>query len=426
VTPANFIGIPNGQRSNIYQTQLLATITPEWMLRVAGGFTHSPNEWFVSPAANATLSSGGGSYTNTSQRGIYANVQATRSTGGQTLIAGMETRADKARTGGQPIPNYAIRENGSAFDTQAFGKTLNHAGYVQYQRNVLEKLNIVAGARADYWKTYDGGSQAGTGLAITNQKNRSNNAVTGKIAAAYTLPGNWQLRGSIGSAFRNPTIYEMYRDFLFFGSFLLGNPDAKPERLLAYEGGINHTFSSDHSFSLSVFENRISDLIYRTTDLSDPTGRTRRLTNAALARTRGAEIAVRQQITPWLQFREFYTYTNTVITKNPGVPETVGKRSPYLPRNTVGYSATFTHKRLASSWNGRYVSAMYSSGTNTDVTKGVPGGYDPFFEMGLSATVKLNRNFSAVFNADNLLDRQYHLYYLAQGRTVFGGLRLHY
>jgi iron complex outermembrane receptor protein len=200
----------------------------------------------------------------------------------------------------------------------------------------------------------------------------------------------------------------------------------KSERLLAYEGGASHTFAGGHAFNISLFENRISDLIYRTTDPSDPTGRTRRLTNAALARTRGAEVSVQQKVTRWLQFREFYTYTNTIITKNPGVPETVGKRSPFLPRNTVGYSVTGSHGRVNSSWTGRYVGTQYSSGANLDVTKGVPGGYDPFFEMDAAVTVQLHRHASIILSGDNLLDRRYHLYYLAQGRTIFGGLKLRY
>jgi iron complex outermembrane receptor protein len=338
----------------------------------------------------------------------------------------MESRADKARTAGQPIPNYALPENGGAFDTQAFGKAINHAGYVQYQKTIVENLNIVTGGRWDYWKTYDGGSQAGTGLPLGTFPARATNALTGKIAAAYTLPGNWQVRGSVGNAFRNPTIYELYRDSFFFGSYLLGNPNVKSERLLAYEGGISHTFSGGHLFNLSLFENRISDLIYRTTDPSDPTGRTRRLTNAALARTRGAELSAQQKVTRWLQFREFYTYTNTIITKNPGVPETVGKRSPLLPRNTVGYSVTGSQGRVNASWTGRYVGAQYSSGANLDTVKGVPGGYDPFFEMDAAVTLRVHRHASVVFNADNLLDRRYHLYYLAQGRTIYGGLKLRY
>jgi iron complex outermembrane receptor protein len=423
LTPSNFIGIPTGQASNISQVQMLAAPTPSWSLRAAGGYHDSPHEWYISPGAAATLAGGPGSYTDTSSRAFYGSVQATRGVRGGSLTGGTESRFDRARSASQPIPDYRSREQGGTFDTQAFGRTVNHAAYMQYQRAFLDRLNIVAGGRLDYWRTYDGGSQAGAGQPLVLHGDRSTVAATGKIAAAYALPHDWQLRASVGNAFRNPTIYEMYRDSFFFGSFLLGNPKARAERLTAYEGGVGHAFRGGHSFNVSVFENRIADLIYRTTDSSDPTGLTRRLANAALARGRGLELAARQQLTPWLHVRQFYTYTSTIITRNPGVPDTVGKQAPFLPRHTGGYHATAVLGRVDLSWEGRYVGDMYSSGANTDVIKGVPGGYDAFFEMGVSGAFRATPHVSLLFSVENALDRQYHLYYLAQGRSVFAGLR---
>jgi hypothetical protein len=66
---------------------------------------------------------------------------------------------------------------------------------------------------------------------------------------------------------------------------------------------------------------------------------------------------------------------------------------------------------------------MYSSGANLDTTKGVPGGYDPFFEMDAAVMFQVNRQLSLLVNADNLLDRQHYLFYRAQGRSVFAGFR---
>jgi iron complex outermembrane recepter protein len=427
VTPANFIGLPTGARTNIVQTTVLGSLSASWSLRASAGLNHNPSDWYASPAANATLSSGGGSFANTSSQGIYGNVQASRQSSGESLIFGAETRHDRARSAGQPIPNYAIRTDGGAFDTQAFGKAINQAGYIQYQRNVSEHLNLIAGGRWDYWKTYDGGNQNATGQPISFYSDRSRSALTGKLAASYALPRGWQVRGSVGNAFRSPTVYELYRDFAFFGSLLLGNPNVKPERLLAYEGGMGRAFGNGHSVNLSLYENRISDLIYRVTDLaSDPTGRTRRLDNAGLARTRGVELSAQQRVTSWLHFRQAYTYANSVITKNDRLPATVGKRAPWVPRNTLAYFVTASRGRWNSTWTGRYVDAMFSSGDNTDVTRGVPGSYDMFFEMGASLTVEINKRTSFVFNADNLLDRRYHEYYLAQGRSLFAGFRVRF
>lgn len=423
VSPSAFIGVPTGATMNIVQAQWLQTLSAAWNLRVAAGFTDSPGDWFVSPGADASQSGGSGSYTNTLNRAWYGNIQATRQASGQTTIFGSETRHDGARTAAQAIPLWTERRNGDAFSSQAFGKAVNQAAYVQHQYNRVENLNIVAGGRWDYWRTYDGGNQTAIHQTPSRYNDRSANSLTGKIAAVYSLRG-WQLRGSVGNAFRNPSIYELYRDFVLVGNLLLGNPNVLPERLLAYEAGVGRSFGSRLSFNTTLFENRVTDLIYRVTDFaSDPTGRIRRLTNAGLGRTRGLEFAAQQRARNWLTLRQTYTYTNAVITRNDSLPATVGKRLPWVPLHTIAYMATGAKGRVSATWSGRYVSHMFSSDTNTDTTRGVPGGYDPFFETDLSIGVQLSRQWSFVGTCDNLLDRRYWLYNLAQGRTVLAGVR---
>jgi iron complex outermembrane receptor protein len=259
---------------------------------------------------------------------------------------------------------------------------------------------------------------------LTAYPDRSSKAWTGKVAAVYSLPRSWQVRGSIGNAFRNPTVYDLYRDLTLAGSLLLANPLVQPERLLAYEGGIQKSFGSRNGLEATYYENRVSDLIYRTTDFAaDPTGRIRRLTNAGLSRTRGVELSSRQQVLPWLQFRESYTYADAVITKNPLLPTTVGRRVPYVPRHTTTYLVTASKQRWAATWAGRYVGTFFSTDTNTDTTRGVPGGYNPFFEMDATVSFAVNRKLSFQINADNLLNRQSYQFSIMQGRSVFAGFR---
>ncbi len=425
VTPANFLGTPTGALLHIFQAQLLTTLSPAWNLRVAAGLNRSPGDWYVTPAANATLTSGGGNYVNQTNQAVYGNVQASHNAAGQNFIFGGETRHDRARIAGQNVPNYAFRENGGAFDSQARGKAFNQAGYVQYQRSFSDRLNIVAGGRWDYWRTYEGGNQTGINLPITPYPERSTNAFTGKIAASYTLPGNLQVRGSVGNAFRNPSVYELYRDLTLAGSLLLANPNVLPERLLAYEGGLVRSFGGRHSIEATVFENQVTDLIYRTTDfVLDPTGRTRRLTNAGLGRTRGAELSARQQVLPWLQFRQSYTFTNSIITRNDALPATVGRRIPYVPKHTATYLVTAARNRWSVTWSGRYVGDVFATDTNTDLVSGVPGSWNPFFEMDTTVSYELTRRLSLIATADNILDRRYYINFITPGRTVFAGFRL--
>lgn len=424
VTPVNFIGTPTGALLNIYQAQLLATLTDHWSLRVAGGMNYSPGDWYVTPGANATLAGGTGSWVNQVNQGFYGNIQASWSAHRHSMIFGTETRHDRAQIASQTIPNYALRENGGAYDSQAKGKAVNQSGYLQYQINVTDSLMLVAGGRWDYWRTYDGANQTGITAPLAPYADRTTNALTGKVAATYRLPGSWQLRASVGNSFRNPTVYDLYRDLNLSGTLYLANPKVKPERLFAYEAGVSKRVRGAGMVEATYYVNRVVDMMYRTTDFeADPTGRIRRLTNAGLARTIGFEVAARQQARRWLQFRQSYSLANSEILENPALPATVGKKLPYVPLHTLTFMAVSSWKRWNVTWGGRYVSAVYSTDGNTDVVPGVPGGYNLFFETDVAVSYEVNHHLSVMFNADNLLDRRYYMFFSTPGRSMFAGFR---
>lgn len=427
VTPSNYVGTPTGASQTIFQGQVLANLSSRWNLRVAGGAMDSPGDWYVTPGADATLSGGSGNWVDQSNRGMYGNVQLSREGAGNHWVIGTETRHDRASITGRTIPNYAIRANGGGITSQGGGEAINQAAYVQYQRTMLENLHVVAGGRWDYWRTYDGFTQRNAATPVSSFDDRSTNSFTGKVAAIYTLPGNFRIRGSIGNAFRNPSVFELYRDTSIGSTLYLANPMVDPEKLLAYEAGIHRSFGTDHRVEATYFENRVTDLIYRTTDFdADPNGRIRRLTNAGQSRTRGLELSTQQRPLSWLLMRQTYTYTQALITENPSLPQTIGRRLPNVPRHTATYLATATQSRWAITWTGRYSGDIYSTDTNTDVVSGVPGSYNPFFEMDLSASYQLTKQLSLIGSADNLLDRQYYLYFRNPGRSVFAGLRWSY
>ncbi|WP_031500302.1 TonB-dependent receptor [Bryobacter aggregatus] len=424
VTPANFIGTPTAATMNILQAQLLSTLSSHWTLRVASGITLTPQDYYITPGANATLNSGSGNYVNTASRGIYGNIQASWSGNGKSFIAGTELRHDRAAIAAQLIPNYAIREGFAPPDSQAKGKSLNQAAYAQYQFEPLENLLVVAGGRWDYWRTYDGANQTGLTSPLIPYPDRSSNAFTGKLAATYRITTGFQIRGSVANAFRNPTVYDLYRDLNLSGTYYLANPNVRPERLFAYEGGITKSFRPGNSLEATYFINRVSDLIYRTTDFAaNPNGSIRRLTNAGLSQTRGVEVAARQTPLRWLQLRQSYTFTRARILENNALPATVGKNVPYVPEHTLSYLASAGWQRWTATWSGRYSSPVFSTDTNTDVVRGVPGSYSPFFETDFTAGYKLNKHLSLFATADNLLDRRYYLYFLTPGRSVYGGFR---
>ncbi|MGB9606834.1 MAG: TonB-dependent receptor, partial [Bryobacteraceae bacterium] len=280
--------------------------------------------------------------------------------------------------------------------------------------------------RYDYWRTYGGNVQLTATSPPEVYQPRSHHAPTAKAAVLFRLPGAIALRASAGNAYRNPTIYDLYRTWRSSaGTLFAANPDLKPEKLAAWEVGANRRWQRGFEADAVFYDNHVRDLIYRTTDFSrDPQGRYRPVVNAARAHTRGVEASARAPLTSWLYARGAYTWTLAEITSNPAAPASVGKRIPYVPEHSCALSLFAVRKRWNASVTGRYVSAQFSSDANTDTTHGVYGAYDPYFVMDASFTFELTSRVALQVSGDNLFDRIYYSYSRAPGRLLFAGLRI--
>lgn len=426
-TPTTFLGGPSGATTNYYHGQIVFTPASHWDAHVTTGLNVNPTFWYVTPGTGSTLTSGPGTWSKQFGQSIYGNILISHTDHIGTLLFGSETRADRASTATRNLTSWLDRSTQTNVTLSAQGKTIDQSGYVQYQTTLKDRLNLIGGGRFDYWKTYDGGNIASATASPLSYGDRSAHAFTGKIAANYRLPHDWHLRASIGNAFRGPSVYELYYNFVITTTKYVANPDEKPEHLLAYEGGVQKTFKDRYSIEATGYTNRVSDLIYRTSDfVTDPTGNTKILVNAGKSRTWGTEFSTRERIFSWLEFRQGYTYTSPIILDNPSLPTTVGKTLPYVPAHMLTYQMNATLNKFVVNWSGRYVSPVYSTDTNTDTVRGVPGSYNLFFEMDGTVSYHATKNVTLVANADNMLDRHYYLYYRSVGRSLFAGVRFHF
>jgi iron complex outermembrane recepter protein len=430
-TPGSFLQIPGHAISYFVSGSLLHRFNARTLVQLSAGINNQPDVQFRSPAiATATQAGGPGVASDRASRNGYFNAQLNWQPEGwgkrHSFVFGAETRRDFASALEFGLSNWQEKGSVTAQSYEAQGRTFNQAAYAQDTLRLRENLTVVAGLRYDYWRTYDGffnGFTAATPL--TRYDERSNRAVTGKVAAAWNAGRGFTLRSSVGTAFRNPTVLDMYRSFRFSsGTLFLGNPALKPERLFSYEFGARQQLGEKTALEVTYFRNQITDLIYRKTDLAaDPTGNIRINVNAGEGTTDGVELAVRRQLTGWLQLRASYTYTDAVITRNPVAPLTEGKRIPFIPEHMTSGSLLGAWKRLTGSLNARYVGATFSTDTNTDTTRGVFGSYSPFFLADASFGVEVGRGLTVFTSAENLLGRRYYQFFLSPGRSANVGVR---
>jgi iron complex outermembrane receptor protein len=426
LSPSLYLGGPLGQRSNTYQGQVLRTLSARSQLRFQAGIVDTPLSWYTTPGAAATGSGGPGTYTGQQFRGTYGSVQWSISgLNRHAVTVGTETRADRALTSVAQTTDYTVPGTPASPDTFAGGKAIDQGVYAQDAVQLTSALTVTIGGRYDYWSTYDGTNKPAATSPPVVDPSRSTSAATGKFAAVFRATPTTTVRASVGNAFRNPSVYELYTDLrLSSGTQLLANPNVNPERMTSWETGVRQTLATKATIDAVYFENRVKDLIYRVTDLdADPTGKIRRLTNAGQARTRGVELGLTERPLTALAFRQAYTFNDARITNNPALPATEGKQIPYVPRHVASFSVTATRDRWGATAVGQYESAVFTTDTNTDTVRGVPGSYNAFFNVDLSVSYRIAGKTSLYVNCDNLFGKRYYMYFVNPGRLVFAGIR---
>lgn len=427
LTPATFLQGPGDDHSHLLNAALHRKMGNH-LLRVSGNWYRQPAATTQTPnATSATFTGGPGAIAVRDSRTQSFSVQDDWPLTRHLVTIGVDYRAERSDNEEFALSDWTqvdARQN-KTFDST--GKTQTLAAYIQDQWSAGDRLTIVAGARADRWVTSDGAVNIfNAAVPPAAYDDRTTASVTAKTSITFRPTAAWTVRGSVGSAFRNPTVFELYRTFrLSTGTLFAANPDLQPERLLGAEAGLSRQWGARGSLDVTYFRNHITDLIYRKTDLAaDPSGRFRILVNAGEGRTDGLEVSASHRVIPAVLARASYTFTDAIIARNPALPETEGKQVPNIPRH-MGSVAVFLAKgRWTGSATGRYASGTFSLDTNLDTTKGVPGSYSPYFVAAASVTANVGKGVELFTSVENLFDRRYYTFYLNPGRTLAVGARV--
>lgn len=426
VAPRTFLQNDGEQHSGFFNATLHHEFSGTLSLRADASHYNIPTYQFRTGGTAATLISGAGTVNDGARRNHHGNILLNHRVDRNDLTYGVETRYEMASNGVFNLGNWKVKDTRLGQTYSALGRSINHSAYVQDRITITERMSLTAGVRYDYWKGYDGFSNSYTAAGpLVRYPDRVNNRLTAKAALSYSLPGGWNLRSSVGTAFRNANVFELYASNVTTAGVLqLGNPALKPETVTSWEFGARKRFGGRTDFDVAYYENYVTDLIYRKTDLAaDPTGNLRINVNAGGARTRGVESSFRQEVFRGLQFRGTYTYTLALITKNPANPAIVGNRVTNIPAHMASGQFLWIHRKWTGSLSGHYAGAHFSTDTNADVTKGVPGSRDPFFLADTNLSYNVNSHLQLYVTGDNLLNRRYFQVYISPGRTVYGGFR---
>ena len=168
---------------------------------------------------------------------------ATRLPDGQKLIAGLEYQKN-------------IRQDQKNYDAEPFVLYIDDrrqsdvwALYIQDEIALHQKLILNAGVRYDHYSTFGG-------------------TVNPRAALIFSPHKRTTLKLLYGSAFRAPNVYELYYE-VSGPDGEKGNQDLEPEKIRSYELTCEQAIGKNLRGTVTVFDNKISDLISRMIDPAD-------------------------------------------------------------------------------------------------------------------------------------------------------------
>ncbi|MCF3127183.1 TonB-dependent receptor plug domain-containing protein [Acinetobacter soli] len=244
-----------------------------------------------------------------------------------------------------------------------------------------------------------------TQLGVRLEDNqRFGNHTVGQGAVRYHFIPNASVYANIGSAFRAPTLNELYSQWG-------GNENLVPEKSVSYEIGTDYAITSKLSTNLSIYRTNIKDLINYVSGQN---------INIQKANFTGGEAGMK-----WKQDDLFlsteYAYVKTENKAN-------NNEIAYRPRHTITVSTGLENELygISASVIGR--SKSYADNANT---LRVPG----YATIDLNAYWNVNKNVKLFTNVQNIGDVQYrevlntypaYDWYVNSGRLASVGVTLKY
>lgn len=217
--------------------------------------------------------------------------------------------------------------------------------YLQDELTFFGNLTIVPGIRYDHHSTFG-------------------DSVNPKLSLMYRPWESTTLRGSVGKAFKSPTIRQLYYDVPFYhGPFWIrSNPDLEPEESIGYSLGVEQWLLADRLvLSATYFRNDIDDMVVSETSDETYNGQELRVyRNVEEAMTQGVEVMARLSLGEEFSLAAAYTFTDSENKES-------GNDLTYTPQHEFSLSPAYEFEPwgLGGSATLAYFSKQYTDAANT-------------------------------------------------------------
>jgi iron complex outermembrane receptor protein len=295
------------------------------------------------------------------------------------------------------------------------GTTHTQAAFAQLGVDVTERIDVQLGARYESWHAEDGF------FGTARQRSRSESGVSPKLSVGYAPADRWQLRYSIGRAYRFPIAEELFQNERTTRGTSLANADLAPE------AGLHHNImiqrDLDNGFvRMNVFRETVEDVIFNQRVIL-PEGRgISTFLPIDEEVVNGVELVgnFRGLIQGRVDVRANVSYTDAEISENDAAPETEGKAFPRLPEWRGNLLVTYHfNDRVGATVGVRYASKSFDTLDNSDRERNVFGAQDAYLFTNVKLTYQLTETAKVAFGVDNLTDEEAYVFHPWPARSMY-------
>lgn len=305
------------------------------------------------------------------------------------------------------------------------GMTRTQALWAQDAWALTPQLKATVGGRWESWLAGNGLNFSASPALDVTQPHEAANAFSPKGVLAWSPLRGWTFKGSVGVAYRFPTVTELYQSVTAGSLLQTPNPNLKPERALSSEVSAERAWSSG-SLRLSVFDERITQALLSQTAALPSGASASFVQNVDRTRATGIELVGEQRdlVFKGLSLSGWVTFVDARTERDKAVAAAVGKQLPQLPRLRGAVVATWSPTdRLDVSVAGRYSDRSFATIDNSDPYANTYQGFSGWFVVDLHAQYRITPHLAAGLGVDNLNDRSYFLFHPFPQRTVVFDLK---
>jgi iron complex outermembrane receptor protein len=363
---------------------------------------------FPTAGAAASFDAGPGSLSSSPNQGLDATATLSFPLGARhAVVTGLSLHRDTVQRRSHALANWRDLDSSTALNNGYDGRSTTASVFAQDEFSVHESLTVYAGARLDRWQTEGRFFQNTAPASRQDYAERAETSFNPKLSAVLRPSATATLRASWGRSFRAPSNLDLYSTTVQGSTIsptglltIQSDPQLQPERGTSWEAGGEWRAHERLKLSGTLYETRLSDLIYsKQVDAS----LTQRI-NAGQARVRGVELGLAARPLRWLEIGSHLSLIDSEMLDNSADPGSVGRRLTQVPRQLAYLGASATRGAWTGTLEARYSGQTFITARNTDTVQGVPTSNDAYTHVNLKLGWRASPALRVNLAVNNLLD----------------------